>query len=228
MRSDKVFQIALFISVVAHGVIFLQNPELNIFSRNNKEKDTEVNYIKSRQAPLTQTRLEVTKKEELSRLTTRINADKKIPPPFIDVDKENIRLKSKEMAVKKITFDKPALAKPDIISIKKKITLPVFEPNKINNPSYISYYQIVREKIRRSAYQNYARTETGEVYLSFVIFSDGSLKELKLSEEKSAASPYLREVASRSINEASPFPAFPEELDYPQLSFNIVISFEIE
>jgi len=73
-------------------------------------------------------------------------------------------------------------------------------------------------KIRRCAYQNYSRTETGEIYLSFVIGQDGSLRDLRLVEEKSTPNYYLRDIALRSIRAASPFPAFPKELDYPQLS----------
>jgi TonB family protein len=66
------------------------------------------------------------------------------------------------------------------------------------------------------------------VYLSFIISTEGYLREVRLVEEKSSFSPYLREIALRSIKEASPFPDFPKELDYPQLTFNVVISFEIE
>ena len=136
--------------------------------------------------------------------------------------------KSREIISQKYAFTKPAFVKPDIIAVKKKITLPPIDLDKINNPSYISYYQIVREKIRRAAYQNYTRAEVGEAYLSFLISSDGSLKAMHLIEEKSSPSVYLKEISLRSIKEASPFPNFPKELDYPQLSFNVVISFEIE
>jgi TonB family protein len=114
------------------------------------------------------------------------------------------------------------------MAIKKRISLPAIEMAKIDNPSYISYYQIVREKIRRSAYQNYVHSETGEVYISFIISNDGYILGVHLVEEKTSANDYLKNVALRSVKEASPFPNFPKELDYPQLSFNIIISFEIE
>ena len=64
--------------------------------------------------------------------------------------------------------------------------------------------------------------------VSFVILKNGQLQELRLVEEKSVLSPYLRETALRSIRDASGFPAFPKELDYPQLSFNLAITFEVE
>jgi TonB family protein len=125
-------------------------------------------------------------------------------------------------------FSKPTLTNSQVLAIKRKITLPALQMAKIDNPSYISYYQIVREKIRRSAYQNYTHNATGEVYVSFIISNDGYIKDVRLVEEKTAADDYLKNIALRSIRDASPFPNFPKELDYPQLSFNIIISFEIE
>ncbi|MDO8260981.1 MAG: TonB family protein, partial [Candidatus Magasanikbacteria bacterium] len=125
-------------------------------------------------------------------------------------------------------FRKPSLAAPEMMAIKKKITLPPIEMAKIDNPSYINYYQIVREKIRRSAYQNYTHSQTGEVYISFIISCDGSIKDVRLIEDKTTGADYLRNIALRSVRDASPFPNFPKELDYLQLSFNIIISFEIE
>jgi TonB family protein len=150
---------------------------------------------------------------------------KRIPPPFIEPAKIS---KEDNLAPKRDTFTKPALIKPDVIAIKKKITLPPVDMQKIDNPSYISYYQIVREKIRRSAYQNYSRSDTGEVYITFVVLSDGTLKNARLVEDRSSVNSYLRSIALSSVKGADPFPDFPKELDYPELSFNVVISFEIE
>lgn len=178
----------------------------------------EVSYIKKPQVIQSKPK-EIAPERVLSlKSVAKINASKLAPPPFVE-----------KPLLLKPTFIKPVALKPDIIAVKKKITLPPIGVDKINNPSYINYYQIVREKIRRTAYQNYGRAEVGEVYLSFIIAKDGYLKETQVIEEKSSPNSYLKEVASRSINDASPFPAFPKELlDYPQLSFNVVISFEIE
>jgi len=228
MFSNKTFQVAFLLSLVTHGIILLQNPNLNlnIFSLNKKDEHLEVSYIEPPAQPQELPKIIEPKKEPFFKLPSKITGVKTAPPPF--VDRENIFKKSKEIMSKEFTSTKPAFIKPDIIAVKKKITLPPIDINKIDNPSYISYYQIVREKIRRAAYQNYNRVEIGEVYLSFVIFYDGTLKTLRLVEEKSSSSAYLREIALRSIKEAAPFPNFPKELDYPHLSFNVIISFEIE
>ncbi len=226
MSSDKTFQFAFLISVIAHSVILIQNSNLALFSQDKRQQKLETNYVRPPQETKAYPRAQNYEKEQFLKLPSKITADKRTPPPFID--KENALQRNKEVLSPNPTFTKPEFTKTDIIAAQKKITLPHVDMDKINNPSYISYYQIVREKIRRAAYRNYIRNEVGEVYLSFIISKDGDLKEVRLSEEKSSSNPYLQEVSLRSMREASPFPAFPKELDYPQLSFNVVISYEIE
>ncbi len=219
MFSDKIFQLTVIISLIAHSIILFGAPalNLNILPVNKKEGNLQVSYVKNT-AP--------NNKELLLKLPSKIAISRMPLSPF--KENEGIFQKRNETILQGHNFTKPAFIKPDVIAVKKKITLPPIDIDKINNPSYISYYQIVREKIRRAAYQNYSRTEVGEVYLAFAILSDGSLKKIQLVEEKSSSNLYLRGVALKSIKEASPFPDFPAELDYPELSFNVVISFEVE
>jgi len=230
MFSDRVFQITFLISLIAHSAILFQNPNLYNLSANKKGQNLEVKYVRVTKESEINQRIQkgLAKKELFLKLTSKITAERRTPPPFVDSDRDSIFKKNNEEILRNPAFAKPAFIKPDIIAIKKKITLPPIDMDKINNPSYISYYQIVREKIKRSAYFNYTRTETGEAYVSFIISSDGHLKEIRLIEEKSVTSPYLKEIALRSVKDASPFPRFPKELDYPNLSFNVIISFEIE
>jgi TonB family protein len=151
------------------------------------------------------------------------------PEPFLNLDAKIVAgAPGRRIPPPYIQFAKPTFASPELTAIKKKITLPAIGMARINNPGYISYYQIVREKIRRSAYQNFTHNETGEVYISFIISNDGMINDVRLVEEKSTANDYLKDIALSSVKDASPFPNFPKELDYPQLSFNIIISFEIE
>jgi outer membrane biosynthesis protein TonB len=112
-------------------------------------------------------------------------------------------------------------------AMKKTVSVPVLESEKINNPSYQNYYSLVRARIRQRAYFNYAEYYAGEVYLTFILNNDGSLKDIKIIEEKSSGGPYLRTIGLKSIKEAVPFPQFPKELNYPELTFNVVISFQV-
>lgn len=226
MEKNRVFQIALLISLAVHGFILAQSPNFAFLPRQKEEQRMEVSYIEPDRKIAAVAAAQAHKEPAPELPVSKMSAKKTVPPPFIDKDaifkeKASPRAASPELS-------KPSLAKSDVISVKKIITLPPVNLDNINNPSYVSYYQIVREKIRRAAYHNYTRTETGEVNLSFVISKDGFLKDMRLLEEKSSPDPYLRDTALQSIRDASPFPAFPKDLDYPQLSFNVAISFQIE
>jgi TonB family protein len=228
MKSERVFQIALLVSIVFHGVMLSQNTLFNFHLKGPEKKETkpELSYLKTEAPPKeTQKPLSV-KKDPILKLPPNISADTRVPPPF--VDKENTLKNNLQQARRETFLDKPAFAKPDTLAIKKKITLPPIDMNQINNPNYIGYYQIVREKIKRCAYQNYTGQETGEVTMLFLVASDGTLQELQLVEDKSSNSGSLRQIALNSVRDASPFPVFPKELDYPQLSFNLAITFEVE
>ena len=214
--------------MAVHAAILFQSAGLNYFKAGKKNSLIQVSYVKQTKKEKIKPVPESLKMASLPKGSSRISMQKGSPPPFIDIDKDSVIAKGRMQAPSAPVFVKPALAKPEINAVKKKISLPPVDIDKINNPSYLSYYQIVREKIRRAAYLNYTRTETGEIYLSFVINNDGVLKEARLVQDKSANSQYLRDIALKSIWAASPFPAFAKELDYQQLSFNVVISFEIE
>ena len=241
-------QITFSVSILVHGIIILPRANLNPFTPAPKIQKIAVRYIKENLQikPLPKNSSEsgrqklMPRSEPFLKLDSKIGAGNKIPPPYIAQENsaggskvlsnrlENNSWQPNSLSQKSTGFSKPTFINSQVLAIKKKITLPAIEMAKINNPSYISYYQIVREKIRRSAYQNYTHNETGEVYVSFIISNDGYIKDVSLVEEKTTINEYLKNIALRSIRDASPFPNFPKELDYPQLSFNIIISFEIE
>jgi len=68
--------------------------------------------------------------------------------------------------------------------------------------------------------------KSGRVYLTFVLSSGGMLKQLQIIDSKTSANEYLRNVALKSIKESSPFPPFPIGFDYPEFTFNLLISFQ--
>ena len=227
MSSDKNFQLALIFSLIAHSAIAIKYPALNLLTLAKKPAMVRISYLKNPPQLTEAQKKMLFKKAAQVKLPAQISAFDKnslIPPE----NKENLLARSRQPLPREQPAVKPAIIRPDIMAVKKKITLPPVDIEKMNNPTYVSYYQFVREKIRRAAYQNYTRSETGEVYMAFVISSSGILKEVRLVEEKSSLKYYLRETALRSVRDASPFPEFPKDLNYPQLSFNVIISFEIE
>lgn len=214
---------ALIVSMSVHaGFILVKLPSLPVFQQKKQVK-VQIAYLKDVNKLHRGYSQAEGPKKSIAALTNRPRT-RSVSLPVLDKE----RLLRSDRPAAQPDLLKPAMPKPDVTGFKKKITLPPIDTDKIDNPSYLNYYQIVREKIRRCAYENYSRSETGEVYLAFVVSSQGMLREVKLIEEKSTENAYLRGISVRSINDASPFPAFPTELDYPQLSFNVMISFEIQ
>ncbi len=240
MVSNRRLHCTLIISILAHAGILLPRPNFNLFTPAPKVQKISVRYIKDtsliRPAPKKISepdldQLTTTRSEPFLKLESKIiTAAKRAPLPYFDPQDSPADLEASvnRQPGRPTEISKPAFINSEVMAIKKKITLPAIEMAKIDNPSYISYYQIVREKIRRSAYQNYTHNETGEIYASFIISNDGYIRDVRLAEDRTAPNDYLKSIALRSIRDASPFPNFPKELDYPQLSFNIIISFEIE
>lgn len=92
---------------------------------------------------------------------------------------------------------------------------------------YINYYQLIREKIRgrlKGHYRNY-HTE-GDVVLIFMVNSAGSVEAVEVETALSTRDPDLIRVAIASVRESSPFPPFPRELAYPQVAFDLTVSFK--
>lgn len=233
MLSNKIFNFTILISIIFHVAVLTQTLNLNTASLNKKEIDLKTDYVKEQLILKEKADPSGIKKQIPLKTALKIAGHRKNPPPFIDLE-STFKISQDKMlknpVLSKPVFIKPDINKPDIIAVRKKISLPAIplDIQKINNQYYMTYYQTVREKIKRAAYQNYIHIDTGEVYMSFVISSDGSLKDAKIHEEKSQGSLYLKETALKSVSEASPFPPFPKELDYPQLTFNVIISFSIE
>jgi len=231
MRTDRVFQITLLVSVLVHGVILLQNPDFyHPFRKESKpperkEENIEVSYLK----PVRKIKVPAPEKaprlEPLRKLPDKITVKETALPP---INREEIFKEAKEAAAQKNLYAKPAFMKPEMIAVKTKITLSSSEADNNKSPTYVAHSQLVRERIKQALYHNYGRMEVGQVYLSFVLSRNGQLKEYHLVDDKSTAAPYLKEIALESVKDAVPFPAFPKELDYDELSFNVVISFEVE
>ncbi len=97
---------------------------------------------------------------------------------------------------------------------------------KVNNPAYAAYNEMVRSRIKEEVYNNFSKMEEGSVYLTFVLASDGSLKALQIIDEKTHATQNLRDVSIRSLKQAQ-FPPFLVGMTLPQYTFNIEIQYQV-
>ena len=128
-----------------------------------------------------------------------------------------------------LAFEKKQAPHINTLDVNQKITIPLLKSDKISNPKYLSYNQSIRQKIKQRAYGYVSNQtfKTGQVYLTFVLASDGTLKQVKIIDSKTNAGDFLKNIGLRSIQESNPFPPFPKDLNYPELTFNVIISFEV-
>lgn len=134
----------------------------------------------------------------------------------------------KEREESKAVIEKPWRTGEDT-SLKVSIELPDVPGESYKTPEYKSYYQVIREKIRKYAYYYYKEIQEGEVFLTFSINSGGELIEAAVNQKKSTSDEYLKSIALKSVKEAAPYPKFPEKLkNKNKLSFNVIISFELK
>jgi outer membrane biosynthesis protein TonB len=130
---------------------------------------------------------------------------------------------------KKISYAEKPLSKEGETNVKRVINLPNVPGEIARSPAYKSYYQIIRDRIKKLAYRNYKKLYEGEVFMTFVIDSSGELLAVELKKEKSTPSEYLATIALESVEGSAPYPPFPEKLkNNKKLTFNVIISFEIK
>ncbi len=205
-----------------------------LFPKQRLSRTNEIQYVAVSPATAKALPKPIRLRDDPSRkLPPKVTMQPVAPPPFegdpaVASSGERAGRLRRVLPFSEAEFSKPAFSRTDIISVKKKITLPPVDIEKIKNPEYIQYYQLVREKIRRAAYHNYSLTDQGSIFMSFVISHNGSIQDVRFIPERSTGNEYLKGVALKSIYDAAPFPDFPRRLDYQQLSFNVVISFETE
>jgi TonB family protein len=219
MLSDKSLTIALLISLFFHVTIFLPFPHLRKSKIKKELPALKITY------PIP--KKNVSQKADIKqKIETKVIKQEKIK---ITKAKTKINNQDKVKIVKiNDKLEKEIVKVPPAGSAETKIKIPPDLPEE-QEQLYLSYYQSIREKIRKFVEKNYPRfIARGEVHLYFVLLSNGNIKEIKIVQEKSSRNRLLKNIAKRSIQQATPFSHFPEELRQSQLSFNVIISFELE
>ena len=216
MSSNKSFQVAILVSVAIHSVFFLGIPRLPFLPSRHSPENLKITYYKIEE------RKERTEEKKESII-------EKLP----QVKKEEILKPAKAVTkkAKKVTPEaKRVTIAKELKEERKFETVIQEEKDDAKKATYISYYRAVREKIRQYADRKYPRNRNlreGEVFLSFVVASSGELLQIRIVDKKSVNSALLRNIAINSIRDASPFPPFPRGMSQYQITFNVIISFEV-
>jgi TonB family protein len=214
---DRILLKTLLFSFLGHILIFFPWSGLDIRSSRKDFKDIEINYFQIRETPQEEIKISnpiVAAKSDKDEVGQSKVTEKKEPPP---AEKKEVSLETKKEEKKQapaLTREEQMVAR-DFASLSKE-------------PVFLDYYRAIREKIKISAHRHKpAFFSPGEVYIFFILDNQGELRRLKVIDSKSDPSTVLREAAMRSVEDASPFPLFPQGLNREQISFNIIIAFEI-
>ncbi len=233
--EKKLFLTGLLFSFCIHaaaiGLLSLAHSPLSFFSRPFKSLEVTYQRIK----PLTEKKKELVVKD--FKITKSRKPQQKQKVEVLD-RKSNMfsiigdRIKDISKISGNLLTSQKKNPTISTLDVGRKITLPPMGTTKITNPKYITYNDDMRGTISRNikrrayTYVNHRDFESGRVYLTFVLSSGGMLKQLQIIDSKTSANEYLRNVALKSIKESSPFPPFPIGFDYPEFTFNLLISFQ--
>ncbi len=244
MYENKSLQLAVLISIFLHFTIFLSAPYMGVLHEKQPLNPIKVAYFKIEEHP---EKLIGQKSEKLAGQKPESPYHQVLPPmspeALPEVRKEDIinpplepqpaekqaQVKKEEPTVETIGSGSGSRA---VIGGKGKKFETVVNDEKDSGKkaTYIGYYRLVREKIRYYADRNYIKAGSasqGEVFLSFVVTSSGELLHIMIIDRRSADDSLLRNIAIDSVKDASPFPAFPQGMNQYQITFNVVISFEL-
>ena len=219
MPDNKTFKFAVLVSILIHSVILFSLPHMPFAPSRRSLEKIKVVYYKLQEKPERKDKLISSKNEPRIEKLPEVKKEDMLKPakPFSEEKKEGLADVKQVKAVEK--------AKE-----KRFEAIVNEEKDEYRKASYISYYRAVREKIKQLADAHYSKNKNlreGEVFLSFIVASSGELLQLSVVEEKSIDDNRLRDIALRSIQDASPFPRFPEGMNQYQIAFNVIIAFEL-
>jgi outer membrane biosynthesis protein TonB len=224
--GEKIFQLALVFSILLHSLMLVVLFAVHIEKKNTLTKIREIVYRKQDKAVVVKRPAGV---PQVHRLEERVTTT----APKILTEKAPFQTAAFDKAAKTpsrlLEHQKLPSALPEL-SAKRRISVPVLQSEKMASPRYLNYNDRIRAKIqsRAASYVDDKNFREGEVYLTFVVLANGALKDIQVIDDKTRATVFLKDVGLRSIRESSPFPPFPEDLKYPELSFNVIISFQVE
>jgi TonB family protein len=222
-NKNNLFKVTLLISLVLHALILFPIPKFE----KKKAQVVEPAFFNYLAVNIPQNK--INQVETVNKSNIQQPQKEKIARKIYRTIRSNksIQKTISEIAEKPAAIEKPALPEP---KPKQEITtekspIPLEKDADISKDKYyISYYRLINEILRDSVIYP-ADFSEGEIALTFVLNSDGSLVNVDVLQDTSYNNNSLRETAKQIVKNASPFPPFPKELQQNQLTFNVVFCF---
>ncbi len=216
MTTNSLLYKTIFISLMIHTMVicssyWMKMPEL----RRARDKRVEITYRppSPKNLDIRQHAIKPAQKLDLQNL-------------LLSASNNTIGVKlTKDDALKGMTMYERKPTQIKSMQVNYITVTPITSEN-INSPIYTSYNDRVRQSIQERAIANYSRLDDGKVYLTFIISSDGSLKDYQIIDGKTNASQNLRYISIKSLEEAH-FPPFLKGMTLPEYTFNIEIDYQV-
>ena len=199
MKETQIFRIALGISIIIHGGLFVLPGERQLIQGKMKNLTPEVTYLQLPQP-----------------------SAKEIPLPM---EPKTLIKKIALPTYRPLTLPE-SKPEPKPVVQEQRIEIPK-ELEK--NTDYQHYYETIREKIRFYAESNYKGYRSlGIVHLAFALYQNGELKQIQVFRENSVNNEFLIQLAIKSVKQSTPFPYFPKTIPQTELPFSVYIEFKKE
>ena len=232
--SDIIFRSAILVSLMLHVGFIAYFSRAEARETRQPVKSMEVVYYSSapevKHSPQSNEKykdIKIVKEKKKDVLKVDIMSQQQ--SPFASL--KNHKVKDVSKLKEKVKFSKKIyMPKIETFESKRQMAIPSVRAEKIVNPDYLKYISNLRQKIIKQAYKytNHPDFSAGEVHVSFLVSSRGRLKAVRVVPEKTRADVGVQRLALRSINDIkNTIPPLPEVLNYPELSFNIEIIFEV-
>lgn len=216
MTYSNFFYKALFISLTVHTVLVCGNYLMKLPDVNKaKMKKVEISY-----RPPSPKTLDI--KQHAIKPAHKLDLQNST---MTSSDTIAVKMSKKEQSLKGLSMYE---RKPSQLRSQQanQVSVKPIKSEKVNSPVYTSYQDRIRESIKERVYANYSKLDRGNVYLTFIIASDGSLKAYQIIDEKTHATQNLRFVSTKSLKEAR-FPPFLKGMTLPEYTFNIEIEYQV-
>lgn len=228
-KPERAFHLTLLFSLLLHTAViaWLSSAGIKRFVKPVKQIEVTYTNVRTRKIVKENVRsqaVEIVRQDQPSRKVELLPKDgaggAKVLEKVFDIAKTRDRFYYEQKLPEKMISVDP----------NRKISVPVLQAEKITNPKYIGYNQAVHKKMYETAQQYVDHpdiAEVGDVYFKFILRADGTLAEVRVLTGLSSHNAKLQKLGEDIIRKSQPFPPFPAGLDYPEMPFNMVISFAV-
>ena len=232
MENDKVFRMAFLISFGAHCFI-LGAPGMSASLSKEKEveqkeKEIAVTFDVERQALLP--KIETIGEEKKVKLTEE-NTSPQQPEKTSQASVEQAQPKdAKEVNSEPVPIDRtPSSLVKETEEASREKNKEGFKTTQPSNESMLRYQDAIKQRIEAARrYPVWAKSQgiEGIVHVSFVVSRGGQAHGVQMTG--SSGSKILDEEALSTINRATPFPPFPEDLHSASARIDVAVVFSLQ